>query len=292
MNALPEALQALYPFKSRFFDTGRGQLHYLDEGQGPVVLMLHGNPTWSFMYRRFVSALRRRYRCIVPDHMGCGLSERPTHYPYTLAQHIGNIEKLLDHLKVEHFHLIGHDWGGAIGMGVAGRRSEQVKCIQLMNTAAFRDARIAKRIAVCRWPFIGALLVQGLDVFAGGATCLAVKKPLSTDIRAGYRHPYRTWQSRKAVHAFIKDIPMKPEHPSAPTLLEIEQHFAYLQDKPMQLLWGMRDFCFNPHFLKRWQTHFPKAKTVEFSDAGHYVFEDEADACVEHVFHFLNACPN
>lgn len=284
---LPAGLRELYPFKSRFVNVRGAQMHYLDEGRGEVVLMLHGNPTWSFMYRNFIHKLSENFRCIVPDHIGCGLSDKPQDYGYTLAQHIENIERLLSHLKIERFHLIAHDWGGAIGLGVAGRREERVGCIQIMNTAAFPDGRIPLRIAVCRVPLLGALLIRGLNAFAGGAVDMAVTHPLAPNVREGYLYPYNSWNNRIANYRFVQDIPMSPEHISYATLVEVAQNLNRLRDKPMQILWGMKDFCFNPHFLKRWTARFPEARVTRFPDAGHYVFEDESEACTRLALRFL-----
>ncbi len=262
-------------------------MHYLDEGTGEVIVMLHGNPTWSFMYRNFITQLRPEFRCIVPDHIGCGLSDKPQHYNYTLAQHIENVNRLLFHLKIDRFHLIVHDWGGAIGMGFAGRCDDRVDCIQLMNTAAFPNKEIPFRIAVCRYPILGEFLVRGLNAFAKGATYMAVKRPMSANVRAGYLFPYSSWENRIATHRFVKDIPMKPGHVSYANLVEIAKNLDTLKGKPIQILWGMQDFCFNTHFLKLWKEHFPKAKVTQFQQAGHYVFEDENEACVRLAHRFL-----
>lgn len=287
LTELPESVRHLYPYKPHICDIGGARMHYLDEGEGPVVLMLHGNPTWSFMYRNFIDRLSPHFRCIVPDHIGCGRSDKPQKYNYTLGQHIANIEVLLKHLEVKQFHLIAHDWGGAIGMGVAGRRPNHVGCIQLMNTAAFPDGRIPWRISICRNKPLGAILIRGMNAFAGGASFMAVKRKLPKDVCQGYLAPYDSWKNRVANLRFVQDIPMEPEHPSYPTLVEVDQNLQDLREKPMQILWGMRDFCFSPHFLRRWTTRFPDAKVVEFKDAGHYVHEDESEACTRLALRFL-----
>lgn len=286
-EALPENIRDLYPFRSHTLDVGGAKMHYIDEGEGEVVLMLHGNPTWSFMYRQFVQLLRGQFRCIVPDHIGCGLSEKPQGYLYTLAQHMENIERLLAHLKVERFHLIVHDWGGPIGLGVAGRREKRVGCIQIMNTAAFPDGRIPRRIALCRTPVLGKVLIRGFNAFTGSSIHMAPKRKLPEGVREGYLYPYQNWKDRVANWAFVQDIPMQPEHPSYPTLVEVEQNLRNLRDKPMQILWGMRDFCFDPHFLHRWTARFPNARVVPFDDAGHFVHEDEAEAVTRLAARFL-----
>ncbi|TNE96653.1 MAG: alpha/beta fold hydrolase, partial [Deltaproteobacteria bacterium] len=184
---IPQYLKQEYPFKSLSFNLdNKYRMNYLDEGKGEAVVMLHGNPTWSFYYRNLVKGLNNDYRIIVPDHIGCGLSDKPQSYGYNLKNHIDNLEKLLDHLGIQSFHLIVHDWGGAIGMGLATRYPKRVKSITLLNTAAFTDARIPTRINICKIPVIGERLVRHFNGFAWPATFMAVEKKLPSDIKKGY----------------------------------------------------------------------------------------------------------
>ena len=279
-----------YPFESRFFDVGDGvRMHYLDEGpdSDEAVLMLHGNPTWSFYYRNVVLALRGRMRCIVPDHVGMGLSDKPADYPYQLARRIGDIQKLVVHLRLKRVHLIVHDWGGAIGMGFATRAADLTGRIVILNTAAFPDARIPGRISVCRWPVLGALLVRGFNGFAGPAVKMAVTKPLAPAVRAGYLAPYDSWANRVAVHQFVRDIPMEPEHPSRAILQQIGTDLAWLKAKPILIGWGGQDFCFNDHFFERWKQFLPHAEAEHYPDAGHYVLEDARERLIPRIAEFL-----
>jgi pimeloyl-ACP methyl ester carboxylesterase len=284
-NPLPANLQAIYPFCSHRFQLHRDPgapwwMHFLDEGdrEAPVVLLLHGNPTWSFFYRELIPLLvEQGFRCIAPDHIGCGLSDKPQQgYNYRLEQRIADIEALLDVLGVERFSLVAHDWGGAIGAGVAGRRSEKVQKVVFMNTAAFLSVAIPKRIAFCKMPLIGPFAVRALNAFAGPAIYMTTKRPLSAQVKAGYLHPYRSWHDRIAVARFVEDIPLSSEHPSYATLEAVEKSLPKLLDKPMLLPWGMRDFCFTPAFLQRWQNFFPSAKSLPQADCGHYLLEDGA----------------
>ncbi len=263
---------------------------YLDEGHGPCVVMVHGNPSWSYLYRNLVRELRGRYRCLVPDHMGCGLSDKPQRYPYGLRTHVDNLEALLDHCGVGRCVLVVHDWGGAIGMGWAGRHPERVAGVVVLNTAAFRSRRIPFRIAVCRWPLVGALLVRGLNGFARAATVMAVHGRMRPEIRAGFLAPYGSWRDRVGVHAFVRDIPLEENHPSMVALVEVERSLAGLADTPMLICWGGRDFCFNDHFYHQWRKRFPGAEAHYFPDAGHYVLEDALDRIVPLVSRFLVRC--
>ncbi len=265
---------AEYPFQPRQLEIDGHTLSYLDEGQGPVVVMVHGNPSWSYLYRNLVSGLRDRYRCLVPDHLGCGFSDKPADYPYRLSNHIENLEHLLEALGVARCILIVHDWGGAIGMGWAVRHPERVAGVVVLNTAAFRSSRIPLRISLCRWPILGSLLVRGLNGFARAATFMAVTRPMRPEIAAGFLAPYDNWRHRIAVLRFVEDIPMDSDHPSWATLATVENSLSLLQSCPMLLCWGGRDFCFNDTFFEEWRKRFPAAEAHYFSDAGHYVLED------------------
>jgi len=278
---------AEYPFQPRYLDIDGHRLAYLDEGSGPVVVMVHGNPSWSYLYRNLVSGLRDRYRCIVPDHLGCGFSAKPQDYPYRLRNHIDNLERLLEHLGIERCVLVVHDWGGAIGMGWAGRYPERVTGVVVLNTAAFRSQRIPLRIAVCRWPLLGPLLVRGLNGFARAATFMAVTRPMRPEIAKGFLAPYDSWRHRIAVLRFVQDIPMDEEHPSWSTLLAVEASLDRLRQCPLLLCWGGRDFCFNDTFYQEWRYRFPLAEAHYFATANHYVLEDALAEIQPLIVNFL-----
>ncbi len=266
-----------YPFIAKKITIGGHALSYLDEGQGPVIVMLHGNPTWSFYYRNLVAHLGGQYRLIVPDHMGCGNSDKPQEYPYTLKTHIDNLEQLLHELNVEKFSLVVHDWGGAIGMGLAARQPLRIESLVILNTAAFPSTRIPLRISICRIPVFGDILVRGFNGFAGPAVSMAVSKPLSKDVAKGYLKPYDSWANRIAVLRFVQDIPLSSKDVSWETLLEVEKGLSRFQNTPMLILWGGRDFCFNRHYFDEWTKRFPDAQSHFFPNAGHYVLEDALD---------------
>jgi len=278
---------AEYPFQPRFFEVNGHRLAYLDEGQGPVVVMVHGNPSWSYLYRNLVSGLRDRYRCIVPDHLGCGFSDKPQDARYRLADHIDHLERLLDSLGVDDCVLAVHDWGGAVGMGWAGKYPERVRGIVAFNTAAFRSSRIPLRIAVCRWPVLGPLLVRGLNGFARAAIFMAVARRMRPEIAHGFLAPYDSWRNRIAVLRFVQDIPMDATHPSWATLRDVEESLVGLAGHPLLLCWGGRDFCFNDWFYNEWRRRFPRAEGHYFAAAGHYVLEDALDEIQPLIARFL-----
>ena len=183
-------MPAQYPFSPKTVTVAGGyNLSFVDEGKGPPVVLLHGNPSWSYFYRRMIAGLSSNCRCIAPDHLGCGYSDKPQNYSYLLRDHINNLESLLDQLGVEKCTLIMHDWGGAIGMGWAVRHPDRVERLVVMNTAAFRSRRIPLRIAVCRWPLIGPLLVRGFNAFAGAAVHMAVTRKMAPEVAAGFLLP-------------------------------------------------------------------------------------------------------
>jgi len=238
--------------------------------------MVHGNPTWSFYYRKLVTLLSEKYRVIAPDHMGCGLSDKPQQYDYTLKNHISALNHLLDHLKIDNYSLVVHDWGGPIGIGCGVKKPERVDKLLLFNTAAFRSTRIPFRIRICRYPFIGSLIVRGLNGFCLPATFMAVNKRLPADVKKGYLQPYNSWANRVAINAFVRDIPLSPSHPSYSDLGAVEEGLDSLRKRniPMMVIWGAKDFCFNDHYYNEWRRRFPDADYHYLKDCGHYVLED------------------
>ena len=287
--------QHLYPFQSHWFDLEGLRYHYVDEGpsDAPVIVMLHGNPTWSFYYRTLIPELSQRYRVIAPDHIGCGLSDKPQNYPYTLAQHIHNLEAFLTHLKVSRIMLVAHDWGGAIGMGYATRQPANVARLVMFNTAAFFVPTLPWRIRICRIPWLGAFLVRGLNGFARGAQVFATAQPhrFTRAVRAGYLAPYDTWANRIALYRFVQDIPMAASHPTRRTLDAIEAALPRLRQHPLLIIWGAQDFCFTPQaFLPKWREHFPQAEVHILPQAGHYVVEDAYEQILPLLGEFLQRC--
>jgi haloalkane dehalogenase len=294
MVSLPELVRPHYPFESRWLDNAGLRQHYVDEGEGEPVLMLHGNPTWSFYYRRLIAALRDRFRVIAPDHVGCGLSERPDDqaYPFSLRRRIDDVERLVDMLGIKGgITLVLHDWGGMIGMGFAARRPEMIKRIVLMNTAAFRmpeGKRLPLALKLCRRGPQSALLVRGLNAFCLGAQLTCVNRGrLSGAERAGYLAPYDSWRARRAVHRFVQDIPLGPSDPSFTELVATERVLPVFRATPMLILWGAKDFVFDDDFLSGWQERFPHAEVQRYADAGHYLLEDAWEDVVPRIRRFL-----
>jgi haloalkane dehalogenase len=290
-NGLPGWLARLYPFSPASFQTPRGaRMSYLDEGPrgDEAVLMLHGNPTWSFYYRDLVRDLSPVARCIAPDHVGMGLSAKPAGYDYGLASRIADIEALVAGLGLRRVHLVVHDWGGPIGLGLAVRNPGLIGRIVIQNTAAFPSARIPGRIALCRVPVLGEFLVRGLNGFAEPATWMAMStRRLTWDERRGYLFPYGSWADRIGVHRFVRDIPMERDHPSRAALEEVARGLPRLSGHPKMILWGGRDFCFDGACLSRWREVYPGARVDPLERVGHYVLEDGGADARNRVTDFL-----
>lgn len=275
-----DRIRHLYDFSSNFIDVSGQQMHYLDEGAGDPVVMLHGNPTWSFMYRELIRMLSPHFRVLAPDHIGCGLSSKPPdpEYDYLLSQRILDLETFLDQLDIlKEITLVVHDWGGIIGMGYATRHPERIKRIIVFNTAAFLPPgkSIHWSLRYCRKSRVAAALIRGFNLFAVIASMTGCRQhPMNRELRKAYTGPYDSWQNRIATLRFVQDIPLDSGDPSFEILSEIEKRLALLEDKPMLICWGMQDFVFDEDFLKEWIRRFPKATTHRFANAGHYVVED------------------
>lgn len=282
----PAWLQELYPFKNNYMTVEGNELHYVDEGEGEPILMVHGNPTWSFYYRDLIKEFSTSNRVIAPDHIGCGFSDKPQDYEYMLENHISNIEKLVARLELKDITLVVHDWGGAIGFGLATRHPELIKKVVILNTAAYTCDYIPPQINICRTPLLGEAVIRGFNAFAGPATHMAVEKPLSKNVKKGYLLPYNNYKNRIATAKFVTDIPMKKSHRSYKTLETIENKLSSLTC-PKLVLWGRKDFCFNDYFLNRWRNIYPEATYKIFEDAGHYVIEDESAAVIKEMRAFI-----
>ena len=282
-----DSWRQLYPFESHFLTTAGGRYHFLDEGAGEPLLMVHGNPTWSFYWRNLVHAFQDRFRMVVPDHMGCGLSDKPQRYPYHLQQHIENLVALIEHLQLDRITLLAHDWGGAIGLGAALARSDRFQRLVLFNTGAFPPPFVPFRIRICRTPLLGTFAVRGLNLFARGALTMAVEKPLTDQVASGLLAPYDSWRNRIAIDSFVRDIPFTKRHRTWETLTSIESGLASLAGHKQLLIWGMRDWCFRPECLERIRTHWPDAEVHRIAHAGHYVLEDAAAEIVTVLEPFL-----
>ena len=299
MSRTPEVPRSLYPFEGRFFDRDGLRYHFLDEGpsEAPPILMVHGNPTWSFHYRTLVQALRDEYRVLVPDHIGCGRSDKPgdDRYVYTLRERIADLEAFIDHLGLDQpLTIVAHDWGGMIAMGWAVRHPERVARIVLMNTAAFHlppDMRMPPTLSFVRNTGLARFLVLRLNLFSRGATWLASARRMPKAVRDAYCAPYDTPENRIATLRFVQDIPLAPGDPAYESVSEIERGLSLFDETPILLLWGEKDFVFGPPVREIFERLWPHAECHRFEHAGHYVLEDAAQEIPPLVRDFLARHP-
>lgn len=265
----------LFPFESRWFDGAGPRVHYIDEGNGPAVVMFHGNPTWSFLYRNVIQALRGKFRCIAMDYPGFGLSERPTGYGYTSAEHADVVGQLVDHLALDHFTVVGQDWGGPIGMTVALDRADRVSSMVFANT--------------WYWPAEGSLtifsqvmsspplqwLILHRNFFVNFLMPRSVAKPLDAEVFRVYQDAQPTAEARRGVAEFPRQIRL-----ARPMLTRLaDEAPKALAGKPMELVWALKDPAFgNQKMIDRWQRDFPGAHLTRLPDANHYIQEDAPEA--------------
>ncbi|HAE37100.1 MAG TPA: alpha/beta hydrolase [Candidatus Riflebacteria bacterium] len=272
--------QDIYPFTPHHFTHQSGlKQHYVDAGNGEPIVMVHGNPSWSFLYRDMIRTFMSGYRCIAPDHIGCGLSDKPglDNFGYTLREHIDNLETLIESLQLtQPINLVVHDWGGAIGMGYATRHPEKIKRMVILNTGAFRlpqNCPFPWPVWLFRNTDLGACLNQTFNAFSFIASHTCSLKGMSRKVRHGFRAPYDSPANRVATTRFVQDIPLVADDPSYTELVRVEENLSKLADKPALICFGRLDFVFTRHFYNEWKRHFPKAIARNFH-AGHYLLED------------------
>jgi len=293
-----ESFRHLYPFKSHYLDLNGLKYHYVDEGSGQPVVMVHGNPTWSFFFRDLIKALSGQYRVIAPDHIGCGLSDKPDSktYDYKLKNRVDDLESLIENLKIkEKISLVLHDWGGFIGMAYALRHPERIGRFVLMNTAAFLPPP-GKPIPIIlimirRLRLLAMFAVQGFNLFARGALFINSHKGLSKDVKAGLIAPYNCWQNRIATLKFVQDIHLTENNPSYGIVKQVDKSMKLFLNLPILICWGKHDFVFDLDYLKEWQRRFPDADAHLFSEAGHYVLEDVPEKIIPLTREFLQKHP-
>jgi len=299
-----------YPFTPQRFEVRPGiAMSYLDEGPPAVdgvapeiVVMLHGNPSWSYYWRKLVLGLRDRYRCIVPDHVGMGLSDKPgdgpaatPHYTYTLQSRVDDVAALLRHLGISGpVTLAVHDWGGGIGFGWGVTHSAQIQRLVILNTGAFplpASKPLPRRLRLGRDSVLGTGLIRGLNAFAAGAARLGVVNPMPRGVRRAYLAPYDSWAHRIATSRFVQDIPLGEGDAAWPLVQAMGRMLPGYADRPAFIGWGLRDFVFDRHFLAGFTTALPGAQVHAFEDAGHYVLEDKAAVLVPAIRTFLDTHP-
>lgn len=292
-----------YPFQSRFVTVDGQRMHYVDEGSGETILLLHGNPTWSYLYRHIIGDLAKDYRCVAPDHLGFGFSDKPRRGDYSMRAHIMRLDAFVSKLGLRDVTVVAQDWGGVIGLGWAARHKDLVKRLVPMNTTGFvpSDRRGLAGVRPLPWgllglwslkiPVFGEVFVQGLNGFARVLLPAGIhhRERLTPGVMEGYLDPYATWSSRRAHLASVRQVPLLRSHP---TWRLLQETGAELEGwtVPTQLIWGMKDPVFVPWFLEEFERRLPNhAPSVRIEDASHFLQDDRPDLISETIRQFMRA---
>jgi haloalkane dehalogenase len=286
-------VRALYPWRGDYIDVQDGhRMHYLDVGRGETLLMVHGNPTWSFYYRALVKDLSKDYRCVAPDHVGCGLSDKPRDWGYRIGDHVDNLGRLVERLDLRDVTLIVHDWGGPIGYATALERPERFKRFVVFNTGAFL-LPLPRSLRAVRIPLFGSVVVQGLNGFllSGLRWAVSDRSRFEGAVREGYLAPYDSWANRHVIRRFVEEIPIEKNHHNRYLLETLGHGLPRLADRPHMIIWGKRDWVFHPGFLDEWRRRMPGAEFHVFEDKAHWVVEEAHERIVPLIRDFLARHP-
>jgi haloalkane dehalogenase len=275
----------LFPFQSKWFDSSVGPVHYIDEGVGQPILFLHGNPTWSFLYRGIVIRLKKKYRCIAVDYPGFGLSAHPHNYDYTPSQHAGIVRELVEHLDLKDLTIMGQDWGGPIGMRVALDEISRLHALVMGNTWYWPlDSWQLKTFSYVMSAAPMQAQILNNNFFVDKVMPVAVKHPLAEEVMHHYREPFPTPSSRIGVAEFPRQL--------AEASLWLGDLSDEVQDRlanvPLLLTWGLHDPAFSRQFMERFREDF-RMTTVHRLDAKHYIQEDAPGEISTAIEGFLTA---
>jgi haloalkane dehalogenase len=273
----------LYPFEDQWMEIDGHTVHYIDEGTGPLLLLLHGNPTWSFLYRDIIRRLRDNFRCVAMDYPGFGLSTAREGYGFTPREHSAVVEKLFLALELRDVTMVVHDWGGPIGLGLAGRQSDRITALVIGNTWAWPaqgDARLTRFSKLMGGP-IGRFFIRYFNLFVNFLLPMGTARALSSEEMHAYRWPFRTRSSRRPVEILPREIIA-----SQPYLSEVEAGLSRLSGKPALIIWGARDLGFQERHRIRFEGHLPQHRTVLLANARHYIQEDEPERIAAEIRRF------
>lgn len=273
--------------QSKWCSVAGHEMHYLEEGSGPVVLAIHGNPTWSFMYRKLVEGLKDSFRVIAPDYIGCGLSDHPRETSFRAIDRVGHLETLLEKLGIERFSLVMHDWGGSIGSMLAARNPARVDKLVYLNTTLTEIESLPEIIKRATTPIVGKILTKYSTSFLRLLVEVGVVKRLPSEIRQCYLAPYRRASDRRAIWDFVADIPFTSEHPSHGDMVLLGEKLHLLAEKRVQIVWGLKDPCFHRAMLSKVAAHFPDAAVCELPEASHLLLEDAPEKAIPVIKAFL-----
>jgi haloalkane dehalogenase len=291
-----ETFEGSFNFAPHYHHVNGFEMHFVDEGRGEPIVLIHGDPTWGYLYRTFIPILSQRRRCIVPDHMGMGKSGIPREaYPYQLRHHVANLEALLLHLNLHEMTLVLHDWGGPVGLGFAIRHPDRIKRLVLMNTwacAPWPGGPLPRLLELIRSER-GEKFVLEKNGYLEPALVGTTHRPenLTKTVLDAYRAPFPTPESRLALLCWSRDIPVHETDPSYSEMKRIEEALPRFTGTPTLLVWGMRDPVLPESVLRTWQRTYPQATTAEIEDASHFLQEDAPERIVLCIEEFLEANP-
>jgi len=284
-----------YPFKDNFEEIDGIRLHYLDEGSGPPILMVHGQPTWSYLYRKMIPPLvAAGYRCIAPDLMGFGLSDKPTEESaYSLQRHVELVTGLVEKLKLQGITVVGQDWGGPIGLRYAIEHQDNIRALVILNTLVRTppsDLRTMHMRIMFKMLFqsgaFTSFLIRRLDLLRRMMYRIGFKRSLDPQVMKQYRMPHPTAASRAGVAAFTKMLPLSATHPNAQYINEIERTLA-TWDVPVQVMFSDKDMFFKVEEGQRIASMVPNGRFQVVRNAGHYLQEDAGEEIAERMVTFL-----
>ena len=277
--------QRLFPVQHRFMDLDGGRIHYVDEGAGETLLLLHGNPSWSFLYRKIIAALRSDFRCVALDFPGYGMSDAPAGYGFTPKEHSDVLEHFVDRLGLRDLTMMVQDWGGPIGLGLGGRRPGLVRRLIIGNTFAW-PLEGERRIRVFSWVMggpIGRALTSAFNFVPKYFFRRGLAERHAPEVLAMYLAPWRNRARRAAAVIAPRQLVA-----ASPYLENVEANLPKLADRPALIVWGMKDFAFRDAERERFERLFLRHKTVLLDDASHFLQEDAGDRIAESIRVFVS----
>ncbi|MBK8024210.1 MAG: alpha/beta fold hydrolase [Chloroflexi bacterium] len=280
----------LYPWEAKAHQVPVGTMRYVDESRGEPIVMVHGNPVWSFVYRKLIAGLSDRYRCIAPDHIGFGQSDKPYAWTYLPQHHAANLEYLLLDLDLRDITLVVQGWGGPIGLSYAVEHPERVKRLVILNTWMWpvNDDWYYQAFSNIVGGPLGRFLCRRINMFVRMVvpTAYGTRSRLTPEIHRHYFDPLPTGDSRKGTWVFPRQITHSSEW-----LASLWARRDCIAGKPAMFAWGMKDIAFREKELTRWQSLFPAAQVTRFPDAGHYVQDEQGEAIVGLMRDFMERHP-
>lgn len=270
-----------YPFKSHYFQTPVGKMHYIDEGEGDPIVMIHGNPGWSFEFRKIVKEMSKTNRCIAIDHIGFGLSDKPFDFDYLPASHASNFELLMDSLNLENITMTFNDWGGPIGLAYAIKHPEKIKKLVILNTYLWsvENDPYYQKFSGMMGGKIGRFMIKNFNIFGRFFLTKVVgdKKSLPKNIHKHYYKHLATRKDRKGCYTFPREVTK-----SGNWLDSLWRQREKINKIPTTFVWGMKDIAFRESELNYWLEHWKNnPKVIRLDNVGHYPQEEAAEVVIE-----------